>query len=190
MPSTAASAAFLAVILGLALALPAAAEARSLGVWSYKDGGRYAGETDALRKRHGHGVLVWKDGSTYEGQFRENRFFGCGVYRTRGRFFFGLLPHEIVREGHFDGKTTDLNGYGSVSRTSWPVPWTRTKLGAWRPADNLVGTAKEDKAGARNAVSCARQAAQVARERALEAARTPPAKLERDAEEMRKRGEL
>lgn len=48
------------------------------GVLTYKDGRRYEGEYK-LDKMHGRGVYVWAEGARYEGEYREDKKNGRGV---------------------------------------------------------------------------------------------------------------
>ena len=42
--------------------------------------GLYTGETNEEGERHGHGILVWKNGDRHEGEFRNDRPNGPGKY--------------------------------------------------------------------------------------------------------------
>lgn len=51
---------------------------RRAGVLTYKDGRRYEGEYK-LDKMHGRGVYIWAEGARYEGEYREDKKNGRGV---------------------------------------------------------------------------------------------------------------
>ena len=46
---------------------------------SLPDGGRYEGEFGADGQPHGQGVMTWRDGTRYEGEWREGKPYGKGV---------------------------------------------------------------------------------------------------------------
>ena len=52
-----------------------------VGVLSFKDGVKYSGEF-SNGFFHGYGVLIYHDGTTYEGSLQLGKFHGYGVYRN------------------------------------------------------------------------------------------------------------
>ena len=53
------------------------------GLLIWKDGNRYLGNF-YLDKRQGRGVFTWKDGRTYDGSFQNSKQHGEGVYTKNG----------------------------------------------------------------------------------------------------------
>ena len=45
--------------------------------------GSYQGEIDKKGKKNGKGIYVWHDGSTYEGDFKEDSRHGNGYFKWR-----------------------------------------------------------------------------------------------------------
>lgn len=69
---------------------------------SFVNGARYVGELDRRARMHGNGVLSYADGSTYEGEFREDRLEGRGTLKrangqtASGQFVAGYLSGQGV----------------------------------------------------------------------------------------------
>ena len=61
------------------------------GVYKFISGEVYEGQF-IQDKFNGYGKLIYKDGSCYEGEFRDDYAWGAGVYRSG----------EIENRGHFD----------------------------------------------------------------------------------------
>lgn len=68
----------------------------------FVSGAQYEGQWKA-GKMHGTGKLVWKDGMTYEGDFRDSAITGQGVSGAvrmgEGETFRGLTPSRL-RQHH------------------------------------------------------------------------------------------
>ena len=49
------------------------------GVYRMDDGSVYRGDYCDKKKRHGFGRLTWKDGSYYEGEWKNDKAEGFGI---------------------------------------------------------------------------------------------------------------
>eukprot|EP00112_Aurelia_sp_Birch-Aquarium-sp1_P011352 Seg2388.2 transcript_id=Seg2388.2/GoldUCD/mRNA.D3Y31 product="MORN repeat-containing protein 1" protein_id=Seg2388.2/GoldUCD/D3Y31 len=86
------------------------------GVYNYPNGFfRYEGE---WRKgiKHGHGKLVMKDGSFYEGEFKDGEMTGSGV--RKWAFTGNLFEGDFLR-GELNGKGLMTYGDGSTFEGDW-----------------------------------------------------------------------
>ena len=64
--------------------------------WSRLDPGEYTGLTNAQGAREGLGECKWSDGSTYNGEWKDNVRHGKGVFKSReGTVHDGIFDNDI-----------------------------------------------------------------------------------------------
>ena len=57
----------------------------------FPDGKKYYGDIDKMGIRSGLGVLIWPNGSVYEGSFYDNKRHGFGILKFNdGKIYEGL----------------------------------------------------------------------------------------------------
>ena len=57
----------------------------------FGDTGTYTGDINVEGKRHGGGRMVYDSGNSYEGEFREDKFEGRGVYTWSGEWEWSII---------------------------------------------------------------------------------------------------
>ena len=84
--------------------------------FTFESGDKYTGSwVKGSKTKQGHGVLVWADGSRYEGQFKQNKINGTG----KVTFFNG----DWYEGGFVDGKKTGHGKYVFVDGRNYNGAW-------------------------------------------------------------------
>lgn len=81
------------------------------------DGMRFEGELNPEGARHGRGVLIWSDGSRYEGAFKNNYFQGFGrLTKADGDFYEG---NWLKDKAHGYGRFVPGSAAGNKYEGHW-----------------------------------------------------------------------
>lgn len=85
--------------------------------WLTEEGSRYCGDRVEGRGRHGQGRQEWPDGSSYEGQWQDDKAHGKGKFvHANGDWYEGdWVDDKAEGEGEFFSPTTDYSYKGRWS---------------------------------------------------------------------------